>query len=388
MSTTRNLIRRALPVLFAASVAAPLLAQPARPAGTDDGMTEEQRTAAEGRLLSNVRLLTQEGRRAGEGYFSADGRWMIYQAEAEADNPFYQIYLMELETGRTRRISNGVGKTTCAWLHPDGRKALFASTHEDPQARDKQRAEIELRERGEQRRYEWDFDEHYDIYEVDLESLELRPLTRARGYDAEGSYSPDGRLIAFASNRHAYEPGLSDAEREAFEKDPASMMEIYIMNADGSGVRRLTHSVGYDGGPFFSPDGQRLCWRRFSPDGRQAEIYTMRIDGGDVRQLTELGAMSWAPYYHPSSDYLIFTTSVHGMANFELYIVDVDGRRAPQRVTYTPGFDGLPVFLPDGRRLAWSSSRTPSRQAQIFIAEWNHDEARRRLADAPPRKSP
>ncbi len=81
------------------------------------------------------------------------------------------------------------------------------------------------------------------------------------------------------------------------------------MNADGSDVRRLTNVPGYDGGPFFSPDGKRICWRRFSPNGATAEILTMNIDGSDQRQLTRFSAMSWAPFYHPSGEYLIFTTN-------------------------------------------------------------------------------
>ena len=88
----------------------------------------------EGRLLSGVRQLTFEGKRAGEGYFSADGRKMVFQSEREPGNPFYQIYLMDLETGDTSRVSPGIGQTTCAWIHPSGEKVLFASTHEDPRA--------------------------------------------------------------------------------------------------------------------------------------------------------------------------------------------------------------------------------------------------------------
>ena len=89
--------------------------------------------------------------------------------------------------------------------------------------------------------------------------------------------------------------------------------------------------------------------------------------------------MSWAPYFHPSGDYIVFATSLQGFRNFELYIVDAAGAREPVRVTYSDGFDGLPVFSPDGARLSWSSSRTPDKKPQIFIADWNDAEARRLL---------
>ena len=344
------------------------------------GVTAAQSTAPqtwrEAQLVRNIRQLTFAGRRAGEGYFSPNGSQLVFQSEREPDNPFFQIYVMNRLTGQTHRVSPGIGKTTCAWFHPSQDKVLFASTHEDPDAEKKQQAELAERRTGAQRRYEWDFDEQYDLFEVRLDGGALRKLTAARGYDAEASWSPNGEFIAFASNRHAYVTPLSAEEQARFQRDPSAQLDIYIMRADGSDVRRLTTSLGYDGGPFFSPDGKRLVWRRFSPDGAQAEVWTMRIDGTDQKQVTKLGALSWAPYFHPSGDYLIFTTNRHGFGNFELYLVDTAGRSEPVRVTYTKGFDGLPVFTPDGKRLSWTSSRTADKKAQLFFADWDDAAAR------------
>ena len=334
-------------------------------------------------LITEIRQLTFEGRRAGEGYFSGDGRRMIFQSERDPANPFYQIYLMDLETGDIDLISPGHGKTTCGWIHPDGDRVLFASTHDDPASVEKQREELELRARGEQRRYAWDYDENFDLYVKDLASGRLTRLTESRGYDAEASFSPDGSLIVFASNREAFSRDLSEREAAMFEVDPAYMIDLYVMDSDGRNVRRLTDQPGYDGGPFFSPDGQRICWRRFSKDGATAEIYTMRVDGSDVRRLTDLGKMSWAPFFHPSGDYLIFTTNVHGFANFELYLVRADGEGELVRVTEAEGFDGLPVFLPDGERISWTSNRAAGNRSQIFMGRWDDAEARRRLGLPP-----
>jgi hypothetical protein len=105
----------------------------------------------------------------------------------------------------------------------------------------------------------------------------------------------------------------------------------------------------------------------------------MNVDGSGEKAITRLGAMSWAPFFHPSGDYVIFATSVKGFQNFELYAVDAEGRRDPVRVTYSDGFDGLPVFSPDGKQLSWSTARTSDKQAQIFIADWNDAEMRRLL---------
>jgi hypothetical protein len=107
----------------------------------------------ESELLANTRQLIFEGTRSGEGYFSADGRRMVFQSEREPDNPFYQIYLMDLETGDTRRVSTGSGKTTCAWIHPSGERPLYASTHADPDALSKQQEELDKRKAGQGSRY-------------------------------------------------------------------------------------------------------------------------------------------------------------------------------------------------------------------------------------------
>ncbi len=351
-------------------------------AGGDDDITVKNPQAAaaqEAVLLSGTRQLTFEGKRAGEGYFSADGSQMVFQSERNALNPFFQIYLLDLETGDTELVSPGKGKTTCAWIHPDGNRVMFASTHDDPDAVKKQKEELELRASGKQRRYSWDYDEHFEVYAYNRKTKAYKNLTNVEGYDAEGSYSPDGKLIAFTSNRRAYEGDMTAEEKKNFKVDQAYMNDIYLMNADGSNVRRLTEAPGYDGGPFFSPDGKRICWRRFTPNGAIAEVWTMNIDGSDKRQLTRLGAMSWAPYYHPSGKYLIFTTNIHGFSNFELYLIDAEGKSKPVRVTYTKGFDGLPVFSPDGKQLAWTTNRTSSKKSQIYTTQWDHEKALKML---------
>lgn len=337
-------------------------------------------------LLGDIRQLTFEGKRAGEGYFSADGKKLVFQSEREPGNPFFQIYVMDREYGDVQRVSPGIGKTTCAWLHPDGSRTLFASTQFDPQAEQKQRDELAFRESGQTRRYSWDYDETYELVEFDLNTGEYKLLTESLGYDAEGSYSPDGTHIVFASNRRAYAGELTEKEQQLFEQDPATAMEIYIMRSDGSELRRLTSSVGYDGGPFFSPDGKQICWRRFSENGATAEIMLMNRDGSQQRAITNLGVMSWAPYFHPSGDYLIFATNQHGFSNFELYLVDARGEHQPVRVTYRDGFDGLPVFTPDGSGLVWTSNGGSS-QSQLFEATWNDESARKQLGIQSDKKS-
>ena len=190
---------------------------------------------------------------------------------------------------------------------------------------------------------------------------------------------PNGNKILFASNREAYQRTLSQAEQRLFDDDSSYFMDLYIMDADGSNLEQLTFSPGYDGGPFFSADDQKIVWRRFNPDGNSAEIWTMDVDGSNQRQLTAEAMVSWGPYFHPSGDYIIYSSNVLGNSNFELFIVDLEGQHEPVRVTNTEGTDILPVFSPDGTQLAWSSTRTSDESSQIFMADWNDRQAREML---------
>ncbi len=352
------------------------------PHGT--GEETETKSNGEQRFLSNIRQLTYDGKRAGEGYFSEDGNALIFQSERESNNPFYQIYVLNLLTGDTHRVSPGVGKTTCAFFRPGSNEVLYASTHHDIFAEAKQEEELEFRESGKERRYSWDYDEAMDIFSANRDGSNLAQLTDTHGYDAEGSYSPDGKLIVFCSLRDAYPKSeLSPKDLKQLEVDPAYFGEIYLMDADGSNQRRLTDMPGYDGGPFFTPDGQHIVWRHFSEDGTTADIYTMRIDGSGIKRLTDFDSMSWAPYFHPSGAYVIFASNKLGFSNFELYLVDANGRHEPVQVTSSDGFDGLPVFSPDGNRLCWTSNRNNQKVSQLYLATWDHEAALEAISTAP-----
>jgi TolB protein len=315
--------------------------------------------------LKNHRQVTTGFVRAGEGYFAPDGRKIIFQAEEKGDNPFYQMFVMDLAggTGTFRRVSTGVGKTTCGFFHPSGKKIIWASTHLDPDA--KKHYAVELAQRAEEkatkkrRRYIWDFDPAMDIFESDLDGGHLKRLTSSPGYDAEGSYSPDGRSIVFCSNRSG-----------------PTNLELYIMDADGGNVRQLTHAPGcYNGGPFFSPDGKRVIFRSDRKKKDHLQLYVINVDGTGERALTDdENWVYWAPFWHKDGQHIVYTAADHTdprtRPNYDLYWLRADAKSAAKavRLTYFPGADVLPVFSSDGAQVMWTSTR--GGDSQLWMADF------------------
>jgi Tol biopolymer transport system component len=158
--------------------------------------------------------------------------------------------------------------------------------------------------------YVWAIYRAYDIFSAKVDGTDLKRLTTTDGYDAEGTISTDGKKIVFTSAR--------DGD-----------LEIYDMNIDGTDQRRLTNELGYDGGAWHSQDGQYIVWRASRPKTPEEitqyknlfaknlvmptklEIMLMRADGSDKRQLTHNGAANFAPYFHPNGRQVIFASNMN-----------------------------------------------------------------------------
>jgi Tol biopolymer transport system component len=313
------------------------------------------------RHLANVRQITFGGENA-EAYFSGDGRQLVFQSTRDG-RACDQQYVMNVDGSGLRRVSNGQGKTTCGYFMAGDRRVFFASTH----AADSACPPRPDPSKG----YVWGIDP-FDIYTANPDGSDLRRLTNYGVYTAEGILSPDGKRIVFTS--------LKDGD-----------LDIYTMNVDGTDVRRLTTTPGYDGGPWWSPDGTKIVYRAHHPTDsaelaayrallaqnmirpNRMELFVMNADGSDQRQITHLGGANFGPSWTPDGRRILFSSNHRNprSRNFDLYLVDLDGRNLEQ-VTFNPEFDGFPMFRPDGRQIVWASNRGQSRpgETNLFVADW------------------
>jgi Tol biopolymer transport system component len=175
-------------------------------------------------------------------------------------------------------------------------------------------------------------------------SRKARQLTAVHG-DVSPSYSADGRSIAFAANR---EPLVAP-----------NASHIYVMNADGSGVRQLTSGDNFDSNPAFSPDGSRIVFDRAVGNNRTFDIYSVYVDGGGPLQLTEGSSSDYEPTYTPNGRRIVFVSNRDSDRHHDrsaIYAMGPDG--SGQRVLInTPGNDSEPDVSPNGRRIIFMSSR-------------------------------
>lgn len=312
--------------------------------------------------LRHLRQLTFEEENA-EAYFSADDRGLIFQGhsgEASCD----QMYVMDLAGGRRRQVSTGNGRTTCGYFFPDGKRILYSSTHlagsACPPKPDYSRG------------YVWPLYDSYDIFTANADGSGLARLTAAPGYDAEATISRDGKKIVFTSVR--------DGD-----------LDLYTMDADGGNVKRLTHEIGYDGGAFFSFDGKQIVYRAYHPtDPKEIadyrvlladklvrptwlELFVMNADGSKQRQVTHNRAANFAPFFFPDGQRILFSSNLGDPRGreFDIYMINADGSGL-ERITYEDGFDGFPMFSSDGKRLVFASNRNQQKpgDTNIFIADW------------------
>lgn len=397
------------PLLLLATVAA----QPPAAASEGKELALDWKTQEAPYLANHLQLTARaDFVRAGEAYFSPDGAWIIFQAvpvpPAGPDgvlpppDAFYSMYVAKLRRdnhGRVFgmekpvRISPPGSANTCGWFHPTNpQMVIYGSTLQAPAEQQKPGFQVGTR------KYVWMFPEETEVVQQPVFALSggingaaakrgparstttPQPLFSRAHYDAECSFSNDGRFVLYAHVEDA-PPGQPP---EAAHKTDAN---IYVFDTKTNQHIPLVTAPGYDGGPFFSPDGNRICYRsdRRGDDLLQIFVADITRDKNGVPsgisreyQLTSNENVNWAPYWHPSGKFLIYATSEVSHKNYEIFAVDADSASlaaiakaagadtskgtvavAAQRarITHADGADVLPVFSPDGSLMMWTSQR-------------------------------
>jgi TolB protein len=416
----------ALFVLLAAGAvepAAPFRLSPEGNAAWDEGWSQREAWA----LTDHIQLTDEsEFLKAGESYFSPDGKLIIFQGtlRPEGDQPaglHYGMYTAAvirsasgeiIGLGPRTLLSEQGSANTCGWFHPTDfserhYRVLFGTTTTPPDD-----AAASGYQRGTSR-YTWQFPNEMEVVagevkvaaakaEVpmayrtgsrfietteEFDTLEaakptLTALWTRDGYDAEASWSPNARHILYTRLK----PGSDDGD-------------LWIYDTVTETHTKLIAEPGYDGGPFFSPDGTRICYRSDRRGDKALQLYISELafDGtgrvtGVAREIpiTDNEHVNWAPFFTPDSSMLFYATSTVSHANYEVFAIDATGDRPPAgrasvRVTDARGFDGLPVFTPDGKWMMWTAQRgalvtgetRPS--SQLWAARIDLDAVRARL---------
>lgn len=330
--------------------------------------------------------------KAGEAYFSPDGKWVIFQgvpvpAEGKTPDSFYSMYVAKVKRDGSGRIS-GLEKAillsppgsanTCGWFHPKTPyRVMFGSTVVVPSTDQKSGFQV-----GE-RKYTWMFPQETEVIERSVleifkdlhpdappvswapEATTCKPVFERPEYDAECSYSKDGRFILYAHVREKREAGAR-ADADIWVYDTQTKKQHPIVVADG-----------YDGGPFFSPDDKRICYRsdRKGNDLLQLYVSDLKFENGvpvgieREYQLTDNESVNWAPFWDASGSFLVYGTSEVSHGNYEVFAVEASaaklkgGAKAADlkrvRITQANGADVLPVFTPDGKTMMWTAQRGP-----------------------------
>jgi TolB protein len=363
---------------------------------------DDQWPTLESGFLSEFVQLTSETKyiKAGESYFSSDGNMVIFQAipvpgEGEVAGAHYSMYVATVKRndegdivglGPAGLISEPGSSNTCGWFHPtDPMTILFGSTRTAPTGSDV------VGYQRENSRYSWQFPIEMEILQgtlsmrydlsndakarakahqesgdttppkldmsdfVSVPALNAStPIWERDGYDAEGSWSPNGRHILYTQ----LEPGENNGD-------------IWVYDTTDQSHTPLVTADGYDGGPFFSPDGKSICYRSDRRGDNLLQIFVSnlafdangKITGVEEElQLTDNEHVNWCPFYTPDGKYLLYATSEVSHGNYEIYAIDAKGTFEPEatarlRITQARGFDGLPAFTSDGQWMIWTAQR-------------------------------
>ena len=203
----------------------------------------------------------------------------------------------------------------------------------------------------------------YEIYVMDADGGNQQNITNDPNDDRNPSWSPDGKRIVFTS------------ERDGRVREFVPTYEIYVMDVNGNNPQNLTNDRNDDRHPAWSPDGKRIAFSS-TRDGHfknkfgiTDEIYVMDADGQNEQRLTDNRNNDWDPVWSPDGNRIAFSADRKGdLVSFDIYVMDADGGNQ-QKLTNNRGWDSSPSWSPDGNRIAFSSERDGDYEIYVMDAD-------------------
>jgi len=286
---------------------------------------------------------------AAEAYYAPDDYHVIAQTQDPAAQKPGEgkvggalTYIFTDDGKEVWRV-NDRGQDACSYFFPDQKRIVWTST--------KDRMDMPLGNWSDQS----DYPKGAELYTSDLKGGNIQRLTNNEYYEAEVSISPNGKWIVFG-------------------RSVDGNMNLFRMNADGTGEQQVTFTTDWQpGAPFYMPDNETImfrAWRR-SEYGKvkptPMTVFTIKHDGTGLTQRTFDRDMNWAPYPGPDGRHYVFVRMVDG-TNWEVFLGDLTGA-PPKRLTFSPGFDGLPSLSKNGKKMLFARSTTGRTNLATYVMD-------------------
>ncbi len=277
-----------------------------------------------------------------EAYYGADSYHIIAQVQDEnAVPPSHAraaggaLTWVFTDDGKHQWAANDRGQDGCSYIMPGGKRILYTSTRDN--------MDMPVGNWSS----EADYPQGAELYMADIDGKNVKRLTNNKVYDAEVAISPDGSKIVFT-------------------RQIDGMLDLWMMNSDGTGEQQLSFTEDWqEGAPFFLPDNKTItmrAWKRKDPDEKPSRkmtlmtVFTVDTDTKVITPITDDAWMNWAPYPTPDGKHYVFVRPLKdNPRNWEGFLGKIAGGE-PVRLTFNDSFDGFPSVSPDGKKMLFTRS--------------------------------